>query len=117
MERNWIKEIIEFIRNAMNEGLSIYTSEYDNSYCIRTIRNHSSCETFDFDLYKDRISISSPTGFIEIENKLSERDELEIKAIILSIKEYNEDMAISEFRNFFKKDDKPTSIDNLDDDD
>ena len=42
MERNWIKEIIEFIRNAMNEGLSIYTCEYDNSYYIRIIRNHSS---------------------------------------------------------------------------
>ena len=117
MERNWIKEIIEFIRNAMNEGLSIYTSEYDNSYYIRTIRSHSSCETFDFNLYKDCIIISSPTGFVKIKNKLSERDELEIKAIILSIKEYKEDMAISEFENFFRKDDKPTTIDNLDDDD
>lgn len=117
MERNWIKEIIEFIRNAMNEGLSIYTCEYDNSYYIRIIRNHSSCETFDFNLYKDRIIISSSTGYKKIENKLSERDELEIRAIMLSIKEYNEDVAISKFDNFFKKDDKPTTIDNLDDDD
>ena len=36
---------------------------------------------------------------------------------MLSIKEYNEDVAISKFDNFFKKDDKPTTIDNLDDDD
>ena len=118
MEKNWIKEIIEFIRNAMNEGLSIYTSECDNSYHIRTVRNHSLYETFDFDLYKDRIIISSPTGFIKIENKLSERDELELKAIMLSIKEYKEDMAVSEFENFFKEnEDKLKSIDNLDDDD
>ena len=114
---NWIKEIIEFVRNAMNEGLSIYTFEYDNYYHIRIIRNRSLGEVFDFSLHKDYITIDSPTGFIKIENKLSERDELELKAIMLSIKEYREDMAISEFEHFFRKDDKPTTIDNLDDDD
>ena len=115
--RNWIKEIIEFVRNAMNEGLDIYSGEYNNNYQIRIIRNHSLNETFDFIIYKDYISISSPTGFIKIENTLSERDELEIKASMLSIKEYKEDMAISEFEHFFKTDDEPKTVNDLDDDD
>ena len=118
MEKNWIKEIIEFVRNAMNEGLSIYSGECDNSYQISVIRNHSLYETFDFSIYKDRITITSPTGFTTIANKLSERDELEIKASMLSIKEYREDMAIYEFEHFFKAGDgEPKTVNDLDDDD
>ena len=91
---------------------------YHNYYhiSIKTTKD-SFYKVFDITICKDNICIESPTGFVKIENKLSERDELEIRAIILSIKEYNEDMAISEFENFFRKDDKPTTIDNLDDDD
>ena len=76
VKRNWIKEIIEFVRNAMNEGLNVYSGEYNDNYQIRIIRNHSLNEAFDFSIYKDHIAISSPTGFIKIENTLSERDEL-----------------------------------------
>jgi len=116
-KRNWIKEIIEFVRNAMNEGLNVYGGEYAENYQIRIVRNNSLNETFDFSIYKNHIAISSPTGFIKIENKLSERDELEIKASMLSIKEYKEDMAISEFEHFFKTDNEPKTVNDLDDDD
>ena len=117
MEKNWIKEIIEFVRNAMNEGLHVWGGEYNDNYQIRIIRNHSLNEAFDFSIHKDHITISSPTGFITIEYKLSERDELEIKAVMLSIKEYREDMAISEFEHFFKTNDEPKTVNDLDDDD
>ena len=50
MEKNWIKEIIEFIRNAMNEGLNVYGREYDDIYQIRIVRNHSLNEAFDFSI-------------------------------------------------------------------
>ena len=116
-KRNWIKEIIEFVRNAMNEGLNVYSGEFNNNYQIRIIRNRSLNEAFEFSIYKDHIAISSPTGFIKIENKLSERDELEIKASVLSIKEYKEDMAIFEFEHFFKTDNEPKTVNDLDDDD
>ena len=115
MEKNWTKEIIEFIHNAMNEGLTIYNYEPNKyEYQIRVIRDY---KAFDITICKSFIDICSPSGYKKIENKLSERDELEIKAMMLSIKEYREDVAISEFEHFFKKDDKPTTIDNLDDDD
>lgn len=118
MEKDWIKEIIEFVRNAMNEGLNIYGGEYaDDNYQIRIVRNHSLNETFDFSIDKNHITICSPTGFMRIENKLSERDELEIKASLLSIKEYKEDMAIYEFEHFFKADNEPKTVNDLDDDD
>ena len=115
---NWIEKIKEFIRNAMNEGLSIYTYKREKHYDIRIMRDNSLYKTFDIIIYNDCITISSPnSGFVKIENKLSKRDELELDATILSIEEYKEDMAISEFNNFFNKDNTPTTIDNLDDDD
>ena len=118
MEKNWIEEIIEFVRNAMNEGLTIYSGKYDDGYQIRIIRNHSLYETFDIIIYKDYITMTSPNGgFAKIEYKRSKRDELELDSIMLSIEEYKNDVALSEFRGFFNKEDKPTTIDSLDDDD
>lgn len=118
MEKNWIEEIKEFLRKAMNEGLSIYTYKCEEHYDIRVMRDNSLYKTFDIIIYKDYITMSSPnSGFIKIEKKLSKRDELELDAMILSIEEYKEDIAISEFNNFFSEDNTPTTIDNLDDDD
>ena len=117
--KSWIEKIIEFVRNAMNEGLSIYKYKGEDHYYIRIIRNDSLNETFNIIIYEDRISINTPnSGFVVIEVELSKRDKLELDAVMLSIEEYKEDVAITEFNNFFKKDDNsPTTIDNLDDDD
>ena len=118
MEKNWIKEIIEFVRNAMNEGLSIYTYKREECYDIRVVRNNSLYETFDITVCKDDITIASPNGgFAKIEYKRSKRDELELDSIMLSIEEYKNDVALSEFSGFFNKEDKPRNIDSLDDDD
>lgn len=117
MEKNWIEEIIEFVRNAMNEGLIIYADIYDK-YHIKIIKNYSLYETFDIIIYKDHITMTSPNGgFAKIEYKRSKRDELELDSMMLSIEEYKNDVALSEFHGFFNKEDKPTSIDSLDDDD
>ena len=117
--KNWIEKIREFVRNAMNEGLSIYKYKNEDCYDIRIVRNNPLHETFDITIRKDRISINTPnSGFIVIEIELSKRDKLELDAVMLSIEEYKEDIAITEFNNFFKKDNNsPTTIDNLDDDD
>ena len=117
--KSWVERIIEFVRNAMNEGLSIYKYKDEDCYTIRIVRNNSLNETFDINIREDRISINTPnSGFVVIEVELSKRDKLELDAVMLSIEEYKEDVAITEFNNFFKKDNNsPTTIDNLDDDD
>lgn len=118
--KSWIEKIIEFVRNAMNEGLSIYKYKGEDYYNIRIAGNNSLNEIlFDITIFEDHICMNTPnSGFVVIEIELSKRDKLELDAVMLSIEEYKEDVAITEFNNFFKKDNNsPTTIDNLDDDD
>ena len=42
---------------------------------------------------------------------------MELDALVLSVEEYKEDMAMSEFNSFFNEMDKPTDINDLDNDD
>ena len=117
---NWIKKIIEFMRNAMNEGLFI--DAYKNTSFEE---EDSTLYNFDveykvnisFCVYDNSLRITTEHGYIKVAYELSKRDKLELDALILSIEEYKEDIAISEFNSFFKKDETPTTIDNLDDDD
>ena len=112
METNWIEKIKEAVRVAMNKGLNIiqrsiegfpYTIAIKNQICIY--------------IFKEGISISTSKGYIHIDHSLTDREELEIQALILSIKEYSEDMAISEFEEFISnKKEEITDINNLDDD-
>ena len=111
MEKNWIEKIKEAVRVAMNKGLDLigtrnfpYNIVIKNEICIY--------------IYKDRIIVNTQHGYIKIEHSLTDREELEIQALTLSIKEYNEDMAISEFEEFISdKKEEITDINNLDDDD
>ena len=53
-----------------------------------------------------------------IDYKITDRENLEIQAMFLSVKEYSEDMAISEIEEFIsEKENKPKDINDLDDDD
>jgi hypothetical protein len=107
---NWIEKIKEAVRIAMNKGLNLgssggfpYTIAITNQIYIY--------------ISKEGISISTSNGYIHIDHSLTDREELEIQALILSIKEYNEDMAISEFNEFISnKENKPKDIDDLDND-
>jgi hypothetical protein len=109
---NWIEKIKEAVRVAMNKGLNIligtenfpYNIEIKNEICIY--------------IYKDRIIINTQHGYTKIEHSLTDREQLEIHALIISIREYKEDMAISEFEEFISdKKEEITDINNLDDDD
>jgi hypothetical protein len=122
---NWIEKISEFIRQAMNKGLTITAyqgltpwiderSEKDISFNFEVNNGEIFISFFNFD---NTITINTKHGLCKLEYKLSERDILELNALVLSVKEYKEDMALSEFNNFFKETDTPQSIDNLDDDD
>ena len=112
MEKNWIEKIKEAVRVAMNKGLNIQKVSGGFPYNI-VIKNQIYIYIF-----KEGISINTLKGHIYINYSLTEREELEIQALCLSIKEYNEDVAISEFEEFISdKKEEITDINNLDDDD
>lgn len=122
MEKNWIEKIKEAVRIAMNKGLHIryYTSEnigipHEIIWWINKGEDNS--KHISIKIMENIIYIITPTGFSEIAYSITDRDDLELRALGLSIKEYNEDMAISEFEEFISdKKEEITDIDNLDDD-
>ena len=112
-KKNWIKESIEFIREAMNKGLRISPSYFDE-YSQFNIDN----EIYIAMSFEDnRFGLITPKGKLDIPYEYSERDKLEIKAMYLTVQEYREDMAISEFEHYFKTDNEPKTVNDLDDDD
>jgi len=116
MEKNWIEKIIEAIRIAMNKGLNIEGKYIELlKYYFFTIEGG-----FEFYIYLDsnNISIHTKKGHFLKKYSITDRDKLELQALALSIKEYNEDMAISEFEELISnKKEEITDINNLDDDD
>ena len=114
---NWIEKIKEVIRIAMNRGLLLsgYKDECEEVFQFYIVEGNSGRITIL--CFIKAISISTKRGNIRIEYTLSDRDKLELQALILSIKEYREDMAISELEEFISdKKDEMTDINNLDDD-
>lgn len=110
---NWIEKIKEAVRVAMNKGLNI-TAGISKGFPYTIIIDHK----FGIYIFKETISISTSNGYISIDHSLTDREELEIQALTLSIKEYNEDMAISEFEEFISdKKEEITNINDLDNDD
>ena len=109
---NWIEKIKEAVHTAMDKKLEISISG-NSIYIYYEYRIGLS-----FYIDKDLITISTPKGYIAIDHSLTDREKLEIDSLKLSIKEYNEDMAISEFEEFISdKKEEITDINNLDDDD
>ena len=115
MEKNWIEKIKEAVRIAMNKGLNIQRGSGSFPYTISIKDQKNLIYIY---IFKEGISISTSNGYVRIDHSLTDREELEIQALQLSIKEYNEDMAISEFEEFISdKKEEITDINNLDDDD
>ena len=111
-----ISSIIEFIHTAMGKNLDVEVSElpkgtdYHVSHDDIDIYFYVTDEYFNINGY-DR-------GYLHIPYKLTDRDKIDIQALNLDIKEYNEDKAINLFNDFFNFiPQTPASIDNLDDDD
>ena len=115
MEKNWIEEIKEFISKAMNKGL--YIEAY---YDIKNQRSHYTItvDNISFRIYNNELQLTTPKGYMEKTLDLTKRDLLELDAMLLSIEEYNEDIALMEFNNFFKEEDtKIVNINDLDSED
>lgn len=119
MEKNWIKEIRDFVYKAMDKGLKIKTTKYlfNETYYQIDIIKENSLLSLEISFDNEELHITTDKGYIEIKLNLSERDALELESLILSIKEYNQDMALSEFNNFFKEEKETHDINELSDDD
>ena len=118
-----INSIIEFVHNAMHCNMYISEDFYDfeeegkewnfyidngKEYIRHIIKKNSK---------GDSIIIESHTGTLVLNTTLSERDIIDLNTLSLDIKEYGEDRALSEFNNFFSNiEDRPTNIDDLDED-
>lgn len=115
---NWIEKIKEAVRVAMNKGLILSGYEDKCEGAFQFYIGNNNDEKIIILCFNKAIAINTKRGNIRIEYTLSDRDKLELQALALSIKEYNEDMAISEFEEFISnKKEKVTDINNLDDDD
>ena len=113
---NWIEKIKEAVRIAMNKGLPL--TGYENK-CQKVFQLYigNDGERIAILCFEKAITINTKRGNIRIECTLSDRDSLELQALILSIKEYKEDMAISEFEEFIsEKKEEITDINDLDND-
>ena len=111
---NWIEKIKEFIRKAMNKGLCIEGFHKEGllpHYSILVDKKIS------FGIHENYIHLTTPTGNLRKDINISKRDLLELDSILLSIEEYNGDMALSEFENFFNEENKSIDINDLNDDD
>ena len=121
MEKNWIEEIKEFLRKAMNEGLRIkgyHTLFRDDNIDYYEIIVFKDNLVIEFRVKPSKICLETPKGEVHFDVTLSKRDLLELDEMILSIEEYNEDMAISDFNNFFgDEENKVVNINDLDNDD
>lgn len=111
-----ISNIIEFIHTAMNNNLDVTIAEYPKSTDYRV--SHNDIDIF-FYITDEYFTINGyDKGYLHISYKLTDRDKLDIKALNLDIKEYNEEKAINLFNDFFNYVPRtPVNIDNLDDDD
>ena len=119
MEKNWIEEIKEFLRKAMNKGLRIvayHTLVGDDSIDYYEFRVTGD-SILEFTVEPSRITLETKKGIAYFDKDLSKRDFLELDAMILTIEEYNEDMAISDFNTFFGEENKVVNINDLDNDD
>lgn len=117
---NWIEEIKEAIRVAMNKGLHIKGYESEIGSCLYDFNIYiNNKEGIQITIFNNYIIINTPKGHKSIDYKITDRENLEIRAMFLSVKEYNEDMAISEFNEFIsnKEVNEIKNINDLDNDD
>ena len=121
MEKNWIEETIKFVHKAMNKGLKIkayHTLMGDNSRDYYEIRIFKESSVIEFIIEPTNFCLDTSKGTACFDLVLTKRDLLELDAMVLSIEEYNEDMAISDFNNFFgDEENKVVNINDLDNDD
>jgi hypothetical protein len=117
MEKNWIEKIKEVIHLAIDKKLKIYSNTYfDITYYFNISFEESSYVILDINCKGNKIHIETPKGSCSIDYNFSDRDKLELQILYVLVKEYRENMAISEFEEFISnKPSRPIDVNDLDD--
>lgn len=111
----WIEKIKKAISVAMDKKLYVSQASCEETFQFYIGVGDSRIAILCF---KEAISINTKKGFIRINYTFTDRDSLELQGLCLSINEYRENMAISEFDEFIygNQEDTYKNIDELDDD-
>lgn len=114
MEKISMNDIIAFVKKAMNKNFKVeYSfggiSIYNNKKEIRIVRGYCNAE-------QTLIIITNNGKTHELE--MFEEDVLKWKLLTIECKSYQNNKAIKDFNNFFDDEDsKPTTINDLDNED
>ena len=114
---NWIEKIKEAVELAMNKKKYV-NAYYDKDIGTILFTIETDNRNINIEFCRQKLSMRTQNGYMCIDYNLTDRDNLELQDLVLSVKEYKEDMAISEFEEFISdKKEEITNINNLDDDD
>ena len=121
-----MNDIIAFIERAMKENLNIRTTHREwgsnlEEYIINIYNSNEDLFLIQYlntDLNKNKNSVQISKGLLDwVDIEVSEMDIALFKVEILKAEKYSKNKVIEAFNNFFEKDDsKPTTIDDLDND-
>ena len=105
-------DIVAFIKKAIDKKYAINSYSFGSSdtFNIENFNIEFLCESNLISIYDNNFSRKT------INYNFTERDILDIKNLMLSVKEMNEEKLENKFYNFFNEDDnKPVDINDLDD--
>ena len=121
-----MNDIIAFIERAMKENLDIRTTHREwgsnlEEYVINIYNSNEDLFLIQYlntDLNKNKNSVQISKGLLDwVDIEVSEMDIALFKVEILKAEKYSKNKVIEAFNNFFEKDNsKPTTIDDLDND-
>ena len=124
-----MNDIIAFVDNAMSRNLDIRTIYRDygsiEEYVLHIYKQNDESE-LDIQYVKNKTKDKNPESsfsistnylnWIELEN-ISELDIANFKVLVLKAKEYSDNRVLKYFWDFFKEDEKPPTINDLDSED
>ena len=113
-----INAIINFIHEAMRRNMIVFIPSFSCYNYSFAVDKGKDLIKFFVDDENGIIAISSiDRGYISVNININERDSIDLKTLALDIKEYNEEKVLNSFNNFFNDiAEKPTNIDDLNDD-
>ena len=113
-----ISAIINFIHEAMRRNMEVFIPTFSCYNYVFAIDKGEDLIQFFIDNEKGKIIITSTDkGYISVNININERDSIDLQTLILDINEYNEEKVLNNFNNFFNDIvEKPTNIDDLNDD-
>lgn len=111
-----VSDIIAFVQKAMENNMEVSAGNGFGDLINISIKRRDNVILY-FYFYNSSIVINTIGGYLEKEYSYTDRERLNLRALALEIKEYQEAKATKLFNTFFIPNNTPTSIDDLNDND